>query len=151
MSKRNAARCKPVSSEILSWNAGAILDATREQLAANMETAVIYLEGEAKQLVSVPGDGHGGDPSAPGEPPHRQSGNLRADIGHEVRVEDDKVIGAIGVIAGSPAAAYARRDELGFVGLDSLGRNYHEEARPYLRPTILRNREKIVEILNGKS
>jgi hypothetical protein len=137
-----------MSSTILNWNAGAVLERTKAQLAENMEIAVTYLEGEAKQLVSVPGDGHGHDPSAPGEPPHRQLGNLRADIGHEVRVEDDKVIGAIGVIANEPAAAYARRLELGFFGRDSLGRNYNEEARPFLRPTVLRNREKIVELLN---
>ncbi len=134
-------------SAILNWNAGAVIAASKERLAIGVGLAVIDLEGKAKELVSVPGDGHGGDPSAPGEPPHRQSGNLRADLGHEVLVEDDKVIGAIGVIAGSPAAAYARRLELGFVGADSLGRNFNEEARPFLRPTILRNRDRIIDLI----
>lgn len=31
--------------------------------------------------------------------------------------------------------AYARRIEYGFVGQDSLGRNYHQAAQPYMRPT----------------
>ena len=30
--------------------------------------------------------------------------------------------------------AYARRIEYGFVGLDSLGRNYNQAAQPYIRP-----------------
>lgn len=30
---------------------------------------------------------------------------------------------------------YARRIELGFKGVDSLGRNYNQEARPFLEPT----------------
>lgn len=29
---------------------------------------------------------------------------------------------------------YARRIEFGFVGQDSLGRNYHQAAQPYMRP-----------------
>jgi len=31
---------------------------------------------------------------------------------------------------------YAARIEFGFVGADSLGRNYHQGARPYLRPAL---------------
>jgi len=30
--------------------------------------------------------------------------------------------------------AYARRIEYGFVGMDSLGRNYNQAAQPYMRP-----------------
>jgi hypothetical protein len=33
-------------------------------------------------------------------------------------------------------APYARRIEYGFIGQDSRGRNYHQSARPYLRPAI---------------
>jgi hypothetical protein len=31
---------------------------------------------------------------------------------------------------------YARRIEYGFVGQDSLGRNYHQAAQPYMRPAV---------------
>jgi Bacteriophage HK97-gp10, putative tail-component len=31
---------------------------------------------------------------------------------------------------------YARRIEYGFVGADSLGRNYHQAAQPYMRPAF---------------
>ncbi len=30
--------------------------------------------------------------------------------------------------------AYARRIELGFIGQDSMGRNYNQAAQPYVRP-----------------
>lgn len=31
---------------------------------------------------------------------------------------------------------YARRIELGFVGVDSLGRHYHQAPEPYMRPAF---------------
>lgn len=33
-----------------------------------------------------------------------------------------------------PTTPYGRRLEFGFVGEDSLGRNYHQAAQPYMRP-----------------
>lgn len=133
-----------MAARILSWNAGAFEDKTAQQVARGVTQAVIFLEGEARQLVSEPGP----EPSAPGEPPHRQKGNLRADISFEAATIDGATIrGAVGVVEGSIAAAYARRLELGFVGIDSLGRHYHQEPRPFLRPAVLRNREKIVELI----
>jgi hypothetical protein len=133
-----------MAARILSWNAGAFEGHTAEQVARGVTQAVIFLEGEAKQLVSTPGP----EPSAPGEPPHRQIGNLRADISHEAATIDGATVrGAIGVIEGSVAAPYARRLELGFVGVDSLGRHYDQAPRPFLRPAVLRNREKVVELI----
>lgn len=133
-----------MAARILSWNAGAFQDKTAQQVARGMTQAVIYLEGEAKQLVSTPGP----EPSKPGEPPHRQKGNLRADISHEAATIDGTTVrAAVGVLDGSIAEDYARRLELGFFGLDSLGRNYSQEPRPFLRPTVLRNREKVVELI----
>lgn len=38
---------------------------------------------------------------------------------------------------------YARRIELGFMGTDSLGRTYHQPARPYLRPGLDQNEREI--------
>jgi Bacteriophage HK97-gp10, putative tail-component len=31
---------------------------------------------------------------------------------------------------------YARRIELGFIGIDSLGRHYHQAPEPYMRPAF---------------
>lgn len=38
---------------------------------------------------------------------------------------------------------YARRIELGFVDVDSLGRKYNQAPQPYLRPALEKNRSKI--------
>lgn len=37
--------------------------------------------------------------------------------------------------------AYAMRLEFGFVGTDSLGRNYHQGAQPHIRPAYANNRQ----------
>lgn len=56
------------------------------------------------------------------------TGTLRRSI--EARIDADG-----GVIVGSDVP-YAARIEFGFAGADSLGRNYHQAAKPYLRPAI---------------
>jgi len=40
---------------------------------------------------------------------------------------------------------YAARLEYGFTGKDSLGRHYNQPARPYLRPAIENNRQRVRE------
>lgn len=40
---------------------------------------------------------------------------------------------------------YARRVELGFVGVDSLGRSYNQAAQPYLRPAFDEKRKEAVQ------
>lgn len=41
---------------------------------------------------------------------------------------------------------YAARVEFGFSGADSLGRNYNQPAKPYLRP-ILNHKKEILQIV----
>lgn len=36
----------------------------------------------------------------------------------------------------APTVVYARRIELGFEGPDSLGRIYHQQGNPYLKPAV---------------
>jgi hypothetical protein len=38
---------------------------------------------------------------------------------------------------------YARRIEFGFMDTDSLGRRYHQTAKPYLRPALDEHRDEI--------
>lgn len=104
------------------------------------ERAGTIVENRAKSLVSTPGPPH----SAPGEPPRRISGALVASIGHSV-VTQGALVGAL-VYAGTP---YARRLELGFFGVDSLGRRYSQAARPYLRPALLESKSEIIGALGG--
>lgn len=40
---------------------------------------------------------------------------------------------------------YARRYDMGFVGTDSLGRNYNQAPRPYLRVSLEKNRSRILK------
>ena len=44
--------------------------------------------------------------------------------------------GSLAIAVGSRGVPYARRIELGFVGVDSLGRHYNQAPRPYLRPAL---------------
>ncbi len=136
-----------MSNGIRSWNAGVIVGKSAEQVQRGMNRALAFCEGYAKDLVSVP-NSDGSNPSKPGEPPHRVTGILRANISFEPAVIEGTVVrGRLGVLKG-PASDYAHRLEEGFVGEDSLGRNIDQAPRPYLRPSILRNREKIVELVS---
>lgn len=40
------------------------------------------------------------------------------------------------VLEVKPDTPYAHRIEVGFIGADSLGRNYHQAAQPYMRPAF---------------
>jgi len=46
-----------------------------------------------------------------------------------------KEAGGVAVLIGTNVI-YAKRVEFGFVGTDSLGRNYHQLPKPYLRPAF---------------
>jgi HK97 gp10 family phage protein len=45
--------------------------------------------------------------------------------------------------------AYARRIEYGFIGTDSLGRNYHQAPQPYVRPAADNTRDAVMETLKA--
>ncbi len=45
------------------------------------------------------------------------------------------------VVSVGPDVPYGRRLEFGFVGKDSLGRNYHQGPRPYMRPAFETQKE----------
>lgn len=59
--------------------------------------------------------------------PDSKSGEGYSDIGGEIKGMD-----SYSLLAGTNLP-YARRQEFGFTGEDSLGRNYHQAARPHLR------------------
>lgn len=126
---------------IISWNADLVIAAVADKVERGMNLCVAALATEASQMVSVPG---GGRASAPGQPPALQSGTLAANIGYEVERGADEIRGCFGVRAD---VAYALRLELGFAGLDSLGRHYNQAPRPFLRPALLSNREMILELI----
>jgi hypothetical protein len=128
---------------ILEWNAGRFSNLIADKVERGMTKAVIYVEGVAKQMVSR-GNVHGDNPSLPGEPWKTVTGFHRANITHLVVRNADSISGFIGE---RDNVEGARRLELGFVGIDSLGRNIDQAPRPVFRPALLRSRDKIVELI----
>ena len=82
-----------------------------------MSRACLMVERDAKKLCPV------------------DTGRLRASITHEI----DGLTGRVG-----SNVEYARRIELGFVGVDSLGRKFNQQPYPYLRPALHKNEKKII-------
>lgn len=71
-----------------------------------------------------------------------KTGTLRRDIRPEL-IEN-------GVVMVGTSVPYARRIEFGFIGKDSRGRNYHQAARPFLRPAYDEKKgEAIGEVVEG--
>jgi len=86
-----------------------------------MEEACLLVEGDAKRL----------------QTPHVDTGRLRSSITHEI----EGLTGRVG-----SNVEYARRIELGFVGVDSLGRKFNQKPYPYLRPALHKNEKKILAL-----
>ena len=126
---------------IISWNAGALLVSVAGGVERGMNLAVAALAADAAQLAGVAG---GGKPSAPGQPPAMQTGTLHANIDFDVQTDSGGVHGFFGVRQGVP---YALRMELGFVGVDSLGRHYDQAPRPFLRPALYNNSAQVISII----
>lgn len=68
-------------------------------------------------------------PSPAGHAPATVSGTLKRSIAYEIK--PTKLEGRIGT-----NIDYGRRLELGFTGVDSIGRKYAQAPRPYLRPAL---------------
>jgi hypothetical protein len=115
-----------------------------------MQSAVLLLQGAVQKRISrgqpvrrtPAGNLVGLDPSLPGESPKVVSSRLRTSIAHDVRQEPNMIVGRVG-----SNLTYARRLELGFFGTDSLGRNFNQAERPYLRPALAENLPRLTDIL----
>lgn len=109
-------------------------------LKRGMTKAVILLEKEIKQ--SVNRDNIGGDnPSLPGEPPKKRTGQLLNSIGWSVVKKGQGVSGTVGVLRGSPANQYGIALEYGTSKM---------AARPFVRPMVFKNQSTILRLLiNG--
>jgi len=77
-----------------------------------------------------------------------QSGNLQTSIKKEVIKKGSTFIGR--VYQDGSAAVYGKRIEYGFFGKDSLGRLYHQPPRPFMRPALNMNIEKIHNLFRSK-
>lgn len=110
--------------DALSLKARYMIDAARSGLKLSVSEAADLFVQEAKDLAPV------------------DSGNLRDHI-HAEQLEDSPERQVYQVMPFDEAGnkygfdpAYARRIEYGFFGKDSLGRDYHQAAEPYMRPAF---------------
>ena len=130
---------------IISWNAGALLAQVAGGVERGMNRAMATLAADAARLAGIAG---GGKPSAPGQPPAMQSGTLHANVDSDVQSRSNGVHGFFGVRSDVP---YALRMELGFVGVDSLGRHYDQAPRPFLRPALYADSAQVVSIVASEA
>lgn len=54
-----------------------------------------------------------------------------------------------GLVIVGTEVAYGRRIEFGFIGADSLGRNYHQAPSPYLRPAFRTKKEEAMDTVKA--
>jgi len=94
-----------------------IADAVAKSDSALMKAGHM-LERRAKTLLSK-GGGRNGEPSAPGEPPHLQTGALRSSV-HTAKTKK-------GTVVVGPTEEYGAKHEFGL-------RNY--PPRPFMRPAF---------------
>lgn len=106
-----------IAAKVAAWKAAAQIGA-----ATGANAAAMLFENEAKTMV------------------HVESGELKEKI-HIVAVQPDGPQPLFVVTPTDDAGnkygfepPYARRLEFGFIGVDSLGRHYHQPPYPYMRP-----------------
>jgi hypothetical protein len=134
----------------LEWYDREVMRVTGAHVTSGMKKAVELVASDARQRVnrgqptrrSKSGRRYGLDPSKEGEPPKVVSSMLKKSIRGRVKRMRNLVRGAIG-----SALVYARRLELGFVGVDTAGRTINQGPRPYLRPSVIENKKLILRTI----
>lgn len=109
----------------LTWNSAKYTARVAVQLRRAIGKSCDVVATEAKRNLSVSGS-FPGEPSAPGDPPHKQGGLLRAET--QYAIENDGLSGKVGPL---DELVYGRIQELG----GDTGRAVLP-ARPYLLPAM---------------
>ena len=138
------------------WRKKRTMQASVDKMWRGMQVAVIFLEQDAKRLVSrlqpvitlSSGRVIGLDPSKEGESPKIVTFTLRNNIKGVSAKRGNKVFGWIGVRKG-PADKYAMRLERGFVGVDRAGRFYDQKPRPFLSCSLKENKKRVARIITS--
>jgi len=113
----------------IKWHGDEFFKKLKEEEARNLERAAIFLKNEVKKNIS-----EAPPASKAGEFPHREDGELRRSIAHEV--DKNKMVARVGT-----NKVYGRYLELG---------TNEMAARPFLRPTLAKNRRTIRKLLTRK-
>lgn len=74
----------------------------------------------------------------------RQGTWVTGDLARSIAVGEVDVAGALAGVEVGTDVPYGPRIEYGFVGLDSLGRRYHQAPQPFLRPAVDEHQAQIV-------
>lgn len=98
---------------------------------AMIDEATVHMHRDARRSISEPSP----PPSAPGQPPHKLTGNLRRWLKFTVTKEDGAWVGRIGYEEGSPAP-YA-------VDLERGKMSRKLAPRPFLRPALDRAKARV--------
>jgi hypothetical protein len=101
----------------------ALIAAAQAAALRGVTAGAHLIEAQAKQSMNGPG-------------PQVQTGTLRRSI----NVIDTTTLGGGSYQARiAPTVIYGRRQELGFHGVDSIGRHYNQRGRPYLSTGLNRS------------
>lgn len=75
----------------LQWHGEGVQARIRAEMARRIHACAVLVLNRARELISTPGTTagkkrrvYGTNPSAPGEPPHKQTGRLRQSVAREV-------------------------------------------------------------------
>lgn len=124
----------------IKWFGDDILSDIELGIEKGVKKATIHLQGKVREKISrtqeIRGKGinrRGTDPSNPGEPPKRVSGQLTRSIANETEGRGHEAVGRVGT-----SLPYGRALEEGTMDM---------EARPYLRPTLIEEGETIGKLI----
>jgi HK97 gp10 family phage protein len=117
---------------IKNWRGEELKRYIRNNAAERLESAAIFLKSRVKEELSIP-SGKGNRSNA-GEPPHKETGRLRASISHEVDKSEIKARVGTNV-------TYGKFLELG---------TRFMAARPFLTATLHKYAEQLRQIIKGK-
>jgi phage gpG-like protein len=128
----------------VEWSSDEFLKDVEDAIGDGLEAAGITLSREVRRLLNLRGSSKsaGGQPSPPGEPPARMTGNLWRSIGKQVELSERAVY--VGVESDNPANQYAMIHEFG--GPIEGGMM---PARPYLRPALANSTENLNRVFQA--
>ena len=126
----------------VKWFGEGILSDIELGIEKGVKKATFHLQGKVREKINqqqeIRGTGinrRGLDPSNPGDPPKRVSGQLVRSIANETEGRGHETVGRVGT-----SLPYGRMLEEGTIDMSS---------RPYLRPTLIEEGDTIGKIITG--
>jgi hypothetical protein len=117
----------------LNWYGVARLREINDKVKKGMDQSRILVEGDARGAAPV------------------KTGHLRAFLDSKIVTSTDiETTAHIGYkMSWGNWVPYAPRMELGFIGIDSLGRHYNQSPRAFLFPALESNKSRIKDLVKG--